>query len=98
MGELLFGIATLSRIWREGTLQHLTGVHDVQRNEGCGVVREKRRKKEVEKGLEKKVFETPLDPDQSKGSTLGDHHGRSSGGKRISCGRGGKKGRVFLWI
>jgi hypothetical protein len=57
--------------------------------------REKRRKKEVEKRLEKNDFKTPLDPNQSKGSTLGDHHDRSCGGKRISCGRVGRRDGCF---
>ena len=49
VSELLLGIATLGRIWGEGTLQHLTGVHDVQRNEGCGGKRKKKEKRGGEK-------------------------------------------------
>jgi hypothetical protein len=47
----------------------------------------KRRKREVKKRLGKKDLRTPLDPDQSKGLTLDDHHNRSGGGKRNSFGR-----------
>jgi hypothetical protein len=61
--ELLFGISTLGRIWREGALQHLTGVHGVQRK-GCGGWRKKRGKKKSRRRLEKRL-KTPLSLDQS---------------------------------
>jgi len=55
MGELLFGISTLGRIWRESALQHLTGIHGVQRK-GCGGGRKKDRKKKVTEDEEKKTL------------------------------------------
>lgn len=93
VGELLFGIATLGRIWREGALQHLTGVHDVQRNEGCGG-----RKKAEKRGgeeIRKKTLE-PLWTRINQGFRHSlDHHDRSSGGKRISYGRVGRRDGCF---
>lgn len=55
VSELLLGIATLGRIWREGTLQHLTGVHDVQRNEGCGGKEKKEGKKRWREDWKKRL-------------------------------------------